>query len=82
MLIPFAIIVAVVIGFCVGALITQHQMNNFKGTIDDIRKTVTEIYDAIPTEAWTHGKEPDLPPDIVNKVKQAVTDAGSAQKQK
>ncbi|EMY2015684.1 hypothetical protein AAIJ32_004673 [Salmonella enterica] len=80
MLIPFAIIVAVVVGFCAGALITQRQMNNFKGTIDDIRKTVTEIYDAIPTEAWTHGKTPDLPQDIADKVKQAVTDAGLSQK--
>lgn len=82
MLIPFAILVAVVIGFCAGALITQRQMNNFKGTIDDIRKTVTDIYDRIPAEAWTHGKDPELTPDIVTKVKQEVQNATSSQETK
>ncbi|EBL9224179.1 hypothetical protein HED96_000619 [Salmonella enterica] len=72
MLIPFAIIVAVIAGFCAGAIITQRQMNNFKGTIEDIRKTVTDIYDLIPTDAWTQGKTPDLPPEIADKVKQVA----------
>ncbi|ANC41747.1 hypothetical protein A6V27_15910 [Hafnia alvei] len=50
MLITFSIIVAAVVGFCAGALITQRQMNNFSATVTDIKDTVKDIYNAIPVD--------------------------------
>lgn len=48
MLFAFALIVAVIAGFCAGALITQRQINNFKSTVDSIETTVMAIYSSIP----------------------------------
>lgn len=50
MLFAFLLIVAVIAGLCVGALITQRQMNNFDKKITDIKDTVKDIYNAIPVE--------------------------------
>ena len=50
MLISLSIIIAVLAGFCAGALITQRQMNNFDKKIIDIKDTVKDIYNAIPVE--------------------------------